>query len=100
MLRKIIQNINEWLEDRIRHLVRPLSPDARVIVIVTMLILFSGLSIYMTVSSIYNFGKDKGRKMEIQRMEILNLEPEQEKRDSINYQLQLNEFEYGRTEKQ
>lgn len=98
MLRKIIQNINEWLEDRIRHLVRPLSPDARVIVIVTMLILFSGLSIYMTVSSIYNFGKDKGRKMEIQRMEILNLEPEQEKRDSINNQLPLNEFEYGRTE--
>lgn len=98
MLRKIIQNINEWLEDRIRHLVRPLSPDARVIVIVTMLILFSGLSIYMTVSSIYNFGKDKGRKMEIKRMEILNLESEQENRDSINYQLQLNEFEHGRTE--
>jgi len=100
MLRKIIQNINEWLEDRIRHIVRPLSPDARVIVIVTMLILFSGLSIYMTVSSIYNFGKNKGRKMEIQRMEILNLESEQENRDSINYQLQLNEFEYGRTENQ
>lgn len=100
MLRKIIQNINEWLEDRIRHLIRPLSPDARVIVIVTMLILFSGLSIYMTVSSIYNFGKDKGRKMEIKRMEILNLESEQDNRDSINYQLELNEFEYGRTENQ
>jgi len=100
MIRKIIQNINEWLEDRIRHLVRPLSPGARVILIVTMLVLFGGLSIYMTVSSIYNFGKDKGRKMEIKRMEILKPESEQEKRDSTNYQLQLNEFEYGRTENQ
>ncbi|MDL2221068.1 TraL conjugative transposon family protein [Parabacteroides sp. OttesenSCG-928-N08] len=61
MIRKIIQRVNEWLEDRLRSLVRPLSPDARVIVIVTMLIVFSGLSIYMTVSSIYNLGKDKGR---------------------------------------
>lgn len=100
MLRKIIQHINKWLEDRIRRLVRPLNPDERVILIVTMLILFGGLSIYMTVSSIYNFGKDKGRNMEIKRMEILKLELEQEKRDSLNYQLQLNESEYGRTENQ
>lgn len=98
MLRKIIQNINEWLEDRIRHLIRPLSPDGRVILIVTMLILFSWLSIYMSVSSIYNFGKDKGRKMEIERIETLKPESEQEKPDSMNYQLPLNELEYGRTE--
>ncbi len=87
MLRNIIQNISEWLEDRLRRLVGPLSPDKRVIVIVTMLILFSGLSIYMTVSSIYNFGKDKGRNLEIQRIETLKLETEQQKKDSINNQI-------------
>ena len=96
MLRKIIQNINEWLEDRLRRLIRPLSPDGRVILVVTMLVLFGGLSIYMTVSSIYNFGRDKGRKMEIERIETLK--PEPERRDSINHQLPLNELEYGRTE--
>lgn len=95
MLRNIIQNISEWLEDRLRRLVGPLSPDKRVIVIVTMLILFSALSIYMTVSSIYNFGKDKGRNLEIQRIETLKLETEQQKKDSINNQ--LNDFEYERT---
>lgn len=95
MLRKIFENISDWLEDRLRRIVKPLSPDARVIVIVTMLVLFSGLSIYMTVSSIYNFGKDKGRKMEIERIETLKLEPEIDSRDSINNQ--LNEFENGRT---
>lgn len=83
MLRKIIQSINGWLEDCLRSLVRPLSPDARVIVIVTMLILFSGLSIYMTVSSIYNLGKGKGEQMQIEQIETLKLQLEQQ-RDSIN----------------
>ncbi|NDV56799.1 TraL conjugative transposon family protein [Bacteroides sp. 519] len=83
MIRKIIQRVNEWLEDRLRSLVRPLSPDARVIVIVTMLIVFSGLSIYMTVSSIYNLGKDKGRELQIEQIETLKLE---QQRDSINHQ--------------
>jgi hypothetical protein len=86
MLRKIIRSINDWVEDRLRRLVAPLSPDARVIVILTMLVVFSGLSIYMTVSSIYHFGKDKGRELQIEQMETLKLQMEQQ-RDSIN---QLN----------
>lgn len=92
MIRKIISRISEWLEDRLRSLIRPLSPDGRVILIVTMLIVFSGLSIYMTVSSIYNLGKDKGEKMQIEQMEILRLQ--QQQRDSIN---QENISEYERT---
>jgi len=94
MLRKIIQNINGWLEDRLRSLVRPLSPDARVIVIVTMLTLFSGLSIYMTISSIYNLGKGKGQELQIEQIETLKLQLEQQ-RDSIN---QYNYQEYERTD--
>ena len=91
MIRKIIQRVNEWLEDRLRSIVRPLSPDARVIVIVTILIVFSGLSIYMTVSSIYNLGKDKGQELQIEQIETLKLQPEQ-LRDSINNQ---NKFYNG-----
>lgn len=93
MIRKIIQRVNEWLEDRLRSLVRPLSPDARVIVIVTMLIVFSGLSIYMTVSSIYNLGKDKGRELQIEQIETLKLQ--QQHRDSINNL--NNHYKYERT---
>ncbi|NDW08257.1 TraL conjugative transposon family protein [Dysgonomonas sp. 520] len=92
MIRKIIQRVNEWLEDRLRSLVRPLSPDARVIVIVTMLIVFSGLSIYMTVSSIYNLGKGKGEQMQIEQIESLKLQ--QQQRDSIN---NLNHYQYERS---
>lgn len=93
MVRKIIQNINDWMEDRLRRLVSPLSPDARVVVILTMLLVFSGLSIYMTVSSIYNFGKDKGQELQIEQIETLKLQLEQQ-RDSINKQ---NSYEYERT---
>lgn len=94
MLRKIFQNIGDWLDDRLRSLVRPLSPDARVIVIVTMLIVFSGLSIYMTVSSIYNLGKGKGQELQIEQIETLKLQLEQQ-RDSINQQ---KLYEYERTD--
>ncbi|KAA6345754.1 hypothetical protein EZS27_006690 [termite gut metagenome] len=95
MIRKIINRVNEWLEDGLRGLLGRLTPDRRVILIVTMLIVFSGLSVYMTVSSIYNFGRDKGEKMQIEQIESLKLQLEEQCRDSIN---NLNYYyEYGRT---
>jgi len=58
-----------------------------------MLIVFSGLSIYMTVSSIYNLGKGKGEQMQIEQIETLKLQ--QQQRDSIN---NLNNYyQYERT---
>ncbi|MDR1202214.1 MAG: TraL conjugative transposon family protein [Tannerellaceae bacterium] len=91
MIRKLINRANEWLEDRLRSIVRPLSPDARVIVILIMLLLFSGLSIYMTVSSIYNMGKKNGQQqIQIEHIKRLELEHTQ-KTDSINHK---NNFNY------
>lgn len=91
MIRKLINQVNEWLEDKLRSIVRPLSPDTRVIVILTMLLLFGGLSIYMTVSSIYNMGKKSGQQqMQIEHIKRLELEHTQ-KADSIN---QINRFDY------
>ena len=96
MIRKIIQRVNEWLEDILRGLLGRMTPDRRVILLVTMLIVFSGLSIYMTVSSIYNLGKDKGEQMQIEQIESLKLQLEQQQRDSIN---NLNHYEYERSSK-
>ena len=92
MIRKIIQRVNEWLEDILRGLLGRMTPDRRVILIVTMLIVFSGLSIYMTVSSIYNLGEDKGEQMQIEQIESLKLQ--QQQRDSIN---NLNHYQYERS---
>ncbi|KAA6315520.1 hypothetical protein EZS27_034032 [termite gut metagenome] len=60
MVKKFFNKINEWLEDGLRGLFGRLTPDRRVILVLTMLFVFGGLSIYMTVSSIYNFGKKSG----------------------------------------
>ncbi|MDH6306018.1 hypothetical protein M2459_002838 [Parabacteroides sp. PF5-5] len=91
MAKKFFKNIGEHIEDFLRGICGRITPDKRVIVILTMLVVFSGLSIYMTVSSIYNFGKDKGERMQI---EALKLQLEQQ-RDSINQQ---NLYEYEPTE--
>lgn len=86
MIRKLFRKINEWLEDGLRGLLGRMTPDRRVILVLTMLFVFGGLSIYMTVSSIYNIGKKSGVQMEIERIESLRLQ-EQVRKDSIN---QLN----------
>jgi hypothetical protein len=92
MVKKIFQRINEWLEDGLRGLLGRMTPDRRVILVLTMLFVFGGLSIYMTVSSIYNIGKKSRVQMEIERIETLRLEQEQARRDSIN---QLNNYYDG-----
>jgi hypothetical protein len=92
MIRKFFNKINEWLEDGLRGLLGRLTPDRRVILVLTMLFVFGGLSIYMTVSSIYNFGKKSGIQLEIERIETLRLQQEQAHRDSIN---RLNNFHNG-----
>ena len=92
MVRKIIHKANERLEDGIRGLLGRMTPDRRVILVLTMLFVFGGLSIYMTVSSIYNIGKKSGMQLEAERIETLRLQQEQARRDSINL---LNNFYDG-----
>lgn len=94
MIRKLIQHINEWLEYGLRGLLGRLTPDRRVILIVTMLLVFSGLSIYMTVSSIYNIGKNDGEQIKLKHIESLKKELEQRQTDSINNL--KNKYEYER----
>ncbi len=84
MVKKGISKLNEWFEDMVRGLVGRMTPDRRVILILTMLFVFGGLSIYMSVSSIYNIGKKSGRQLEIERIEAVRFQQEQARRDSIN----------------
>ena len=66
MAKKRIKAFGEWVEDHLRRACGALSPDKRIIVILTLLLFFSVLSLYFTVSSIYRFGKGAERK-QIQR---------------------------------
>jgi len=80
----------DWLEDNLKSLLGRITPDGRIIIILMMLFLFGGGSIYMTVSSIYNMGKKNGQQMQIEHIKQLELQQKQ-KTDSINHK---NNFNY------
>ena len=90
MIKRKIKALADRIEDGLRSLTGRISPDGRVFIILVMLILFGGGSIYMTVSSIYNMGKRNGKQMQIKHIERLELRQKQE-RDSINL---IKEFRY------
>lgn len=90
MIKKKITAVRDWMEDGLRSLLGQISPDGRIIVILVLLFLFGGGSIYMTVSSIYNMGKNKGQEMQIEHIERLELQQNQQT-DSINL---LKKFNY------
>lgn len=98
MVKKSLTNLRDWVDDKLRYACGSLSKDARIIIIVGFILGGSILSIYWTVSSIYNIGKKSAEKefMEIRHMESLELE----RKDSINhYQFEEygteSEFESG-----
>ena len=91
MINKLSDKVDEWL----RRMCGRLTPGKRLAVILTMLLSFSCLSIYMTVSSIYNMGKrDAAKEMiEIEHIRNINL---RQKQDSIN---NYKYYDYGREQK-
>lgn len=74
MTGKLINKVTDWWEDSLRSLFGRLTPDRRVILIVIMLISFSGLSVFITFSSVYNLGKDRGEKMQMEHLSRLQFE--------------------------
>ena len=86
MAKKRIKAFGEWVEDHLRRACGALSPDKRIIVILTLLLFFSVLSLYFTVSSIYRFGKGAGERMQIRHIERLELELRQrQEADSVKH---------------
>jgi len=83
-IKKKIIAFEDWLDDRLKSLLGRISPDGRIIIILVMLFTFSGASIYITVSSIYNMGKRKGQSMQIEHIERLELNGKHDT-DSINH---------------
>ncbi len=102
--------MRERLELAVKRLCGRIPPDRRVWVILAMLVLFGVGSIYMTVSSIYNYGKRRGlveyfyNKMEIERLRSMSRLPEPEPEpepetatDSLNLET-LYDYEPGTDE--
>ena len=89
--RNYIEKVQDWADDRLRRMCGRITPGKRLAVILLMFFFFGGLSIYKTVSSIYNMGKKSGQQqMQIEHIKRLELEHKQEA-DSVK---QLNDFNY------
>ena len=95
MIRKLINKVTDWWEDSLHSLFGRLTPDRRVILIVIMLMAFSGLSVFMTFSSVYNLGKDRGEKMKMDHIERLQFELKKMRLKSDSLKLQKI-FQYDR----
>ena len=71
--RNHIEKVRDWADDRLRRMCGRITPGKRLAVILVMFFFFGGLSIYITVSSIYNIGKRDGQRLQIEHIRQLPL---------------------------
>ncbi|MFR3216438.1 MAG: TraL conjugative transposon family protein [Dysgonomonas mossii] len=57
-MKKIINKIKDWIEDRLRSICAPLSPGKRILVIVILVAIFAAVNFYITFMAIYNIGRE------------------------------------------
>ena len=88
--RNYIEKVQDWADGRLRRMCGRITPGKRLAVILVMFFFFGGLSIYITVSSIYNIGKRDGRRLQIEHIKQYPLHDS----DSINL---LNRLNNGRS---
>jgi hypothetical protein len=69
------------IEDKLRQLCGEITPDKRITVILIMLLVFTVLSLYFSISSIYNWGKESERRKQMQIEHIRQLELDKRQRD-------------------
>ena len=88
-----IAKVQDWADDCLRRMCGRITPGKRLAVILVMFFFFGGLSIYITVSSIYNIGKRAGRRLRIEHIRQLPLQGN----DTTNSINPLKRPEYGRS---
>ncbi len=91
--RKKLTAIGEQLENRLRLWCGRIPPGKRLTVILTLLFLFAGLSLYITFSSLFNFGHDEKEKLNFKHIEGLQLEL-RNRRNNVDSLKPSNEIYY------
>lgn len=89
---KRITVLGEQLENRLRLWCGRIPPGKRITVILTLIFLFAGLSLYTTFSSLFNFGNDEKEKLNFKHIEGLQLEL----KDKSNSLKSITKFQYER----
>lgn len=91
MIRDKIKAVTDWLEDSLRSLCGSMSAERRLVVLLTLFILFAALSLYVTASAFYNLGKDAGEQIQIRHIEGLMQEREEQDAGRVEHVKQLND---------
>ena len=91
--RNYIEKVQDGVDDRLRRMCGRITPGKRLAVILVMFLFFSGLSIYITVSSIYNIGKRDGQRLQLEHIRQLPLHGN----DTTKSITPLNRPQYGRS---
>ena len=94
--RKRVTGIGEQLENRLRQWCGRIPPGKRIFVILTLLSLFAGLSLYITFSSLFSFGNNEKEKLNFKHIEGLQLELK-DRRNKTDSLKPSNENQYERT---
>lgn len=89
-MRRFVVIIQEWTEQKLRHLCGRITPQKRLAVLLTMFAIFGITSIYVLVSAIYEIGRNEGQRIEIEHIEGVELSRPSKLKDSIN-QLKIND---------
>lgn len=85
-IKHIFKEIGYCINDYLRRICGGLSPDARLIVILSMLLIFAVGNLYFTISTIYNWGHEDARKEipEIKHINGLEIMDSGVREDTIN----------------
>ena len=87
--------LGEQVENRLRQLCGRIPPGKRIAVILALLFLFAGLSLYITFSSLFHFGENEREKLNFKHIEGLQLETK-DKRDKQDSLKPSKKFYYER----
>ena len=89
----IRRKINEWqdrMDDGLRRMCGRLTPEKQLAVTITMLLGFSALSIYFTVSGIYRMGKEEGERLQMEQIKQMKLHPQNDSILSVRENFESN----------
>lgn len=75
-MKERINEIGYWFEDKLKSLCGEITPDKRLTVILIMLLLFTILNLYLTFTTIKDWGREEERReqMKIEHIKQLDIE--------------------------
>lgn len=95
-MKGVVRSIHEWVEQvksLLRSKLEALPQRTKLIMVLTMFVLFALCALYTTIAAFYEFGNGSSENMEIEHIRQLDLPYKQ---DSINLN---NIYDYGTEQK-